>query len=175
GRHEHPTQGLLDLLTLRQAWGTVAGRTVAIVGDIAGSRVARSNLHALTTMGANVTLVGPPVMVPGSFASITRGPGAVTITHDFDAVLDVADAVMMLRVQFERGSDVTSDYRDGYGLTESRLQRLRPEVVVLHPGPVNRGLEMDDAAVDDRHRSRILRQVTNGVAVRMAVLAALVR
>ncbi len=172
GRHEHPTQGLLDALTLRQALGDLGGKRVGIVGDIAGSRVARSNLHGLTTLGADVVLIGPPTLTPGALTSIASGPGRVEITDDFDAALDTLDAVMMLRVQFERGSDITPDYRARYGLTADRLGRLRDGAPVLHPGPMNRGIEIDGAAADDPDRSWILRQVTNGVAVRMAVLRA---
>ena len=172
GRHEHPTQALLDIFTLRRRWGDCAGRTVAIVGDIANSRVARSNLHGLTTLGADVLLVGPPTLVPRSMEGIGVGPGRVSVGHDLDAVLAEVDAIMMLRVQRERrtGSPI-EDYRAGYGLTVERAARLRPEAPVLHPGPMNRGVEIDSEVADDPARSVILEQVTNGVAVRMAVLA----
>lgn len=174
GRHEHPTQGLLDLLTIRQRLGGFEGRRVAIVGDIAASRVARSAMHGLTTLGASVDLIGPPAMVPRSFESVVGGPGRVAVGDDLDAVLGEIDAVMMLRVQFERGSDVGLDYRERYALTVDRTARLRPGAFVMHPGPMNRGLEIDAEVADDPERSVIRQQVTNGVAVRMAVLRALV-
>ncbi|MFO0782910.1 MAG: aspartate carbamoyltransferase catalytic subunit [Phycisphaerales bacterium] len=172
GRHEHPTQGLLDCLTIRRALGKLAGLKVAIVGDIANSRVARSALHALTTLGAEVRLVGPPTLVPGSFQHVAKYPDRVVISHGLDSQLDDLDAIMMLRIQLERqaGSAIASDYRTQYGLTHERAKRLPEHCVVLHPGPVNRGVEVDDDVADDARRSQILRQVTHGVAVRMAVL-----
>ncbi len=175
GRHEHPTQALLDILTLRRRWGELAGRTVVIVGDIANSRVARSNVHGLTTLGADVMLVGPPALVPAAFTQIAAGPGRVTIGHDLDETLPRADAVMMLRIQLERHDDDgtgsnTPDYRRQYGLTVDRAARLRADVAVMHPGPMNRGVEIDSEVADDPDRSVIMEQVTNGVAVRMAVL-----
>ncbi len=180
GRHEHPTQALLDILTLRRRWGRLAGRTVVIVGDIANSRVARSNLHGLTTLGADVLLVGPPTLVPPSFTQITAGPGTVTVSHDLDEALPRADAVMMLRIQLERHGDGgagsnTPDYRRLYGLTVDRAAGLRAEVPVMHPGPINRGVEIDSEVADDPARSLIMQQVTNGVAVRMAVLSRAIR
>jgi aspartate carbamoyltransferase catalytic subunit len=174
GRHEHPTQGLLDALTLRQVLGGLTGQRVAIVGDILHSRVARSNAHGLTALGADVVLVGPPALVPADFARIVDagrpGAGTLSVSHDLDATLPQVDAVMMLRVQFERGTAVAGDYREQYGLTEARAGRLRPGLPIMHPGPMNRGIEIDSAVADDPGRSVILRQVTNGVAVRMAVL-----
>jgi aspartate carbamoyltransferase catalytic subunit len=172
GRHEHPTQGLLDIMTLHQRWGDVAGKKVAIVGDISNSRVARSNLFGLTTLGADVVLVGPPALVPHSFEGIASGPGRVSISHDFDAVLGEVDAVMMLRVQLERqeGGAVPFDYRARYGLTVERAACLRADVPVMHPGPMNRGVEIDSEVADDPAHSVIHQQVANGVAVRMAVL-----
>lgn len=172
GRHEHPTQALLDVSTLIEAFGSVAGRTVAIVGDIANSRVARSTTHALVALGARVRLVGPPPLVSRSFEGIASGTGEVTVMYDLDRALDGVDAVMMLRIQFERaaGSGIASDYRSMYGLTPARVAALDPRVIVLHPGPMNRGIEIDDHVADDPVRSRILRQVTHGVAARMAVL-----
>jgi aspartate carbamoyltransferase catalytic subunit len=175
GRHEHPTQGLLDILTLRRRWGDIAGRTVVIVGDIANSRVARSNLHGLTTLGVDVVLVGPPALVPVSFTKITAGPGRVSIEHDLDKTLSHADAVMMLRIQLERhdpdgGGSIPPDYRQHYGLTVNRAASLAPEVLIMHPGPMNRGVEIDAEVADDPSRSVIMEQVANGVAVRMAVL-----
>ena len=172
GRHEHPTQGLIDLLTLQQRWADFSDRRIGIVGDIGASRVARSNVHGFTTLGVDVLLVGPPTLVPASFEKIATGPGRVTVSHDLDAILPEIDAIMMLRVQFERHSPgaITDDYRARYGLTRERFSRLRPDAVVLHPGPMNRGLEIDAEVADDPQRSLILRQVANGVAVRMAVL-----
>jgi aspartate carbamoyltransferase catalytic subunit len=172
GRHEHPTQGLLDCLTIRRALGKLSGATVAIVGDISNSRVARSALHALTTLGAHVRLVGPPTLLPSSFLQVAKNANLVSITHDLDTNLDKLDAIMMLRIQLERaaGAAVASDYRLQFGLTRERASRLAEHCVVLHPGPVNRGVEVDDDVADDERRSKILRQVTHGVAVRMAVL-----
>ena len=195
GSHEHPTQGLLDLLTMKQRLKTFEGRTIGIVGDIANSRVARSNIHALTTMGANVILVGPPTLAPRTFERIINphSPGQVRVHHDLDDVLGDLDAIMMLRVQFERvekpsnpappgphagpaptsGSLISGDYRQLYGLNAARAARLKPLAFVMHPGPINRGLELDSDVADDPRRSVILDQVSNGVAVRMAVLAML--
>ena len=172
GRHEHPTQAILDVSTLIEEFGSVEGRTVAIVGDITNSRVARSVTHALSTLGAHVRLVGPPTLVSKSFERITQGPGIVSTISNLDSALDGVDAVMMLRVQFERaaGGAVSSDYRQMFGLTPQRIAKLAPHVIILHPGPMNRGIEIDDRVADDPQRSRILRQVTHGVAARMAVL-----
>ncbi len=176
GRHEHPTQALLDVSTLMEEFGSVEGRTIAIVGDITNSRVARSTTHALSTLGAHVRLVGPPTLVSKAFERIAQGPGTVTTMTNLDAALEGIDAVMMLRVQFERaaGGAISSDYRQMFGLTPERIAKLAPHVVVLHPGPMNRGIEIDDRVADDPQRSRILRQVTHGVAARMAVLEELV-
>jgi aspartate carbamoyltransferase catalytic subunit len=172
GRHEHPTQGLLDCLTIRRALGGFQGATIAIVGDIANSRVARSALHALTTLGAKVRLIGPPTLMPKSFAQVPAFAENVSISNDLDANLHDLDAIMMLRVQLERaaGGSIASDYRVQYGLTRDRAARLPARCIVMHPGPVNRGVEVDDDVADDRRRSQILLQVTHGVAVRMAVL-----
>ena len=179
GKHEHPTQGLLDLLTLRQHWRTFAGKALAIVGDVVSSRVARSAIHGLTTLGSNVILCGPPTLVPKSFEKIAAGPGRVTVTHDLDEILGEVDAIMMLRVQFERvgegPSPIPPDYRQLFGLNAARAARLREHAVVLHPGPMNRGLEIDSNVADDPRRSVILKQVTNGVAVRMAALEAVLK
>ncbi|OUX03047.1 MAG: aspartate carbamoyltransferase [Phycisphaeraceae bacterium TMED231] len=171
GRHEHPTQALLDASTLRARLGSLAGKRILIVGDILNSRVARSNIHALTAMGATVVLVGPPPLLPWTFAEFGSG---VDVTHDLDGVLDTADAVMMLRIQLERdaGRAVASDYRFAFGLTVNRLARLGPEVPILHPGPMNRGVEIDDSVSADIARSAILEQVARGVAVRMAIIEA---
>jgi aspartate carbamoyltransferase catalytic subunit len=172
GQHEHPTQGLLDIYTICQRLGRddydLSGLTVAIVGDIAHSRVARSNVHGLKKLGANVVLVGPPTLLPRSFADL-----GCELTHDFVGVLPRADVVNMLRVQFERieGQAFPSvrEYAAFYGLTSARLARCKPGVIVMHPGPINRGIEID-SAVADGPNSAILQQVTNGLATRMAVL-----
>jgi aspartate carbamoyltransferase catalytic subunit len=175
GRSAHPTQGLLDMLTLRQAKGDdFSALKVLIVGDVRHSRVARSNLHALRTLGAKeIRICGPRALLPGD--DTLRDCIA---TQDFDAALHGVDAVMMLRLQRERMQEglITSldDYHRDYGLTVERLRRAAPDAVVLHPGPMNRGVEIDDAVADGPH-SLILRQVANGVAVRMAVLEALLR
>lgn len=172
GRHEHPTQGLLDLLSLRRHLGSVAGRRIAIVGDIANSRVARSVTHGLVALGAEAVLVGPPTLVDPSLERLATGPGRISVGHDLDAILPGVDAVMTLRIQLERaaGSGISSDYRANYGMTRARRDRMREGCAILHPGPVNRGIEIDDDVADDPARSLILRQVTHGVAVRMAVL-----
>ncbi len=170
GRHEHPTQGLLDLLTMRQRLGDLRGRRVAIVGDIANSRVARSNVHGLTALGAEVVLIGPPTLAPQSLAGLSPADN-ITVSHDLDEQLAALDVIMMLRVQFERGAGISSDYHELYGLTATRTQRLPEHAIVMHPGPMNRGLEIDAAVADDPQRSAIRQQVANGVAVRMAVLA----
>jgi aspartate carbamoyltransferase catalytic subunit len=173
GRSAHPTQGLLDMLTLRQAKGADFGAMkVAIVGDLRHSRVARSDLHALRTLGAGeIRVCGPAALLPE--AALLHG---CTVVADFDAALEGVDAVMMLRLQRERMAEglVSSleDYHRDYGLTSARLRRAAPGAVVLHPGPMNRGVEID-SDVADGPRSLILRQVANGVAVRMAVLEAL--
>ena len=173
GQHEHPTQALLDLHTLAHRCGRahdydLSGLTVAIVGDVAHSRVARSGIIGLQKLGASVILVGPPTLLPSSFAA-----AGCELAHDLDAVLPRVDAINMLRVQFERIASLafpsTREYASLYGLTTARLARCRPEVVVMHPGPMNRGLEIE-AAVADGPRSVILDQVTHGLAVRMAVI-----
>ncbi|MCK6457318.1 MAG: aspartate carbamoyltransferase catalytic subunit [Phycisphaerae bacterium] len=168
GRHEHPTQGLLDIFTIRQAKGRIEGLNVAIVGDVANSRVARSNLHGLRKLGASVTFVGPATLVPRAFESL-----GARICHDLDAVIGEFDVINMLRVQRERmASNVFpsfEEYSRLFGLSGERLRRARPDVLVLHPGPINRGIELT-ADVADGPRSAILQQVTNGLAVRMAVL-----
>ena len=173
GRSNHPTQGLLDMLTLRQAKGADFSRLkVAIVGDVKHSRVARSDLHALRTLGAGeIRVCGPASLLPDD--DTLRG---CTVTDDLDAALDGVDAAMMLRLQRERMAEglVASieDYHRDYGLTDSRLARAAPDAIVMHPGPMNRGVEITDA-VADGPQSRVLRQVANGVAVRMAVLEVL--
>lgn len=172
GRHQHPTQGLLDMLALRIRLGDLAGRRVAIVGDIANSRVARSSAQALSLLGAETIVVGPPSLVPDGFSDLAHGRGSIAITHDLDSIIGEVDAIMMLRVQLERaaGSGIAPDYRSKYGLTVERRARLRAGVPILHPGPVNRGVELDDAVLDDPSDSLVLAQVSCGVAARMAVL-----
>jgi aspartate carbamoyltransferase catalytic subunit len=172
GRHEHPTQALLDVLTLRLRLGELAGKRVAIVGDIANSRVARSTTHALVALGAHAVVVGPPALVPKGFEQLAKGPGKISIYHDIDSIIRDIDAIMMLRVQMERaaGAGIAPDYRSTYGLTAARRKLLREGVPILHPGPVNRGVEMDDEVADDPRDSVILAQVSCGVAARMAVL-----
>ena len=172
GRHEHPTQALLDTLILRMRLKELSGVRVAIVGDIANSRVARSTTHALVALGAHVIVIGPPALVPPWFGRLANGPGTITISHDLDSIINEIDAIMMLRVQLERtvGSSIASDYRSTYGLTAARAARLRAGIPVMHPGPVNRGVEIDDSVADDPNLSVIMAQVSCGVAARMAVL-----
>jgi aspartate carbamoyltransferase catalytic subunit len=168
GCHEHPTQALLDLLTIREHRGEVAGMTVAIVGDVLHSRVARSNLYALRTLGAKVRLVGPPTLLPRDLAAL----GAELHTNLADGVRD-ADVVMMLRIQRERqGANYfpsLDEYAQYFCLTEDVVRLAKPNVIILHPGPLNRGLEIASSVADGPY-SVIIDQVTNGVAVRMALL-----
>ncbi|WP_237571303.1 aspartate carbamoyltransferase catalytic subunit [Mycolicibacterium lacusdiani] len=168
GMHEHPTQALLDALTIRQRLGGVEGKRVVIVGDVLHSRVARSNVLLLATLGAEVVLVAPPTLLPTGVSS-----WPVTVSHDLDAELPGADVVLMLRVQAERmnGGFFPSarEYSVRYGLSEKRLGRLAEGVVVLHPGPMLRGMEIA-SSVADSSQSAVLQQVSNGVHVRMAVL-----
>jgi aspartate carbamoyltransferase catalytic subunit len=170
GAHEHPTQALLDAYTLRKRFGRLDGLRIAIVGDIRNSRVVRSNLWLLTKMGAHVTLVGPPTLVPRSVPETWPG---VVVSHDLDAVLPTQDAVMMLRCQFERGTGAfipgQGEYARFFQLNAQRMKLCKPDVAVLHPGPINRGVEITSEVVDGPN-SVILQQVTNGVPVRMAVL-----
>jgi aspartate carbamoyltransferase catalytic subunit len=184
GWHAHPSQALLDLFTLERHLGSVAGRRIAILGDILHSRVARSNVWALTAMGAEVTLCGPPTLLPFSAAALyaarptpgTNAPRHVTIESNVERTLAGADAVMVLRLQRERQQagllPSLREYSRQYGLTEARLALARPGALVLHPGPMNEGLEIDPAVAAGPH-SVIEEQVTNGVAVRMALLEAL--
>ena len=173
GRSAHPTQGLLDMLTLRQAKGAdFSGLKIAIIGDIRHSRVARSDLHALRTLGAtDIRACAPASLLPDDHTL-----DGCTVTHDLDAAIEGADVLMTLRLQRERMEQglVASleDYHRDFGLTPARLRRAAPDAVVMHPGPMNRGVEIDDAVADGA-QSLILRQVANGVAVRMAVLEAL--
>jgi len=168
GTHEHPTQALLDALTIRQRLGSVEGKRVVIVGDVLHSRVARSNVQLLSTLGAEVVLVAPPTLLPTGVAT-----WPVTVSHDLDAELPGADAVLMLRVQAERmnGGFFPSarEYSVLYGLSEKRASKLADHAVVLHPGPMLRGMEIA-SSVADSTQSAVLQQVSNGVHVRMAVL-----
>ena len=168
GAHEHPTQALLDAFTIREKKGRIAGLHVAIIGDILFSRVARSNIHALVKLGARVTLCGPPTLVPRSLEAL-----GVEITHDLDALLPEVDVVNLLRIQHERQRKEyfpsLGEYTAFFGLTKQRAERLRPDALIMHPGPINRGVEID-SDIADSARSVILDQVTNGLAVRMAVL-----
>ncbi|HET7293103.1 MAG TPA: aspartate carbamoyltransferase catalytic subunit [Vicinamibacteria bacterium] len=167
GAHEHPTQALLDALTLRQRKGRLAGLRVSIVGDLLHSRVARSNLWLLTKLGAEVVLCGPPTLVPPGIEALAP------VTHSIDAACEGADAIMMLRVQRERMTGgyfpSSREYFQRFGLTEERVRRAKRDVVILHPGPMNRGVEIATEVADGPY-SVILDQVTNGVAIRMAVL-----
>jgi aspartate carbamoyltransferase catalytic subunit len=179
GQHEHPTQGLLDALTIRQTLrhktgGEFNGLTITICGDILHSRVARSNIHCLTTLGAEVRVCAPPALMPAGIEEMK-----VTPFHDFDAALKGADVVMMLRLQQERmsGQFIPSprEYRHLYGLTLDRLAKAQPDALVMHPGPMNRGVEIDSNVADLIDRSVITKQVEMGVAIRMACLDVLTR
>lgn len=174
GQHEHPTQGLLDALTIRHAKGDFGKLTVTICGDILHSRVARSNIHCLTTLGAEVRVCAPPALMPAEVEKMKVLP-----FHDFDKALDGADVVMMLRLQQERmsGQFIPSprEYRHLYGLTMERLAKAKPDALVMHPGPMNRGIEIDSQVADLAGRSAITRQVELGVAIRMACLDVLTR
>jgi aspartate carbamoyltransferase catalytic subunit len=168
GTHEHPTQALLDAFTMRRHLTTLEGRSIVVVGDVLHSRVARSNVLLLSTLGAKVTLVAPPTLLP---VGVSGWP--CDHSYDLDAVLGDADAVMMLRVQRERMNAAffpsAREYSRRYGLDADRMARLPDHAIVMHPGPMNRGLEIT-AEVADSTRSVIVEQVTNGVSVRMAVL-----
>jgi aspartate carbamoyltransferase catalytic subunit len=168
GAHEHPTQALLDAFTIRERLGRLHGVNVSIIGDIAHSRVVRSNIHLLTKMGANVTLAAPPTLMP---AEVERM--GVRVVNSLDAALAGADVVMMLRIQLERQGKLSfpslREYYNTFGLTPERLRRAKEGVLVMHPGPMNRGVEIASDVADGPY-SVILEQVTNGVAVRMAVL-----
>ncbi len=168
GAHEHPTQALLDALTIRQHKGRLDGLTVAIVGDVEHSRVVRSNIHLLTKMGARVRVAGPRTMMPVGIEKM-----GVEVCYSLAEALDRADVVMMLRVQLERQSrklfPSVREYFKLFGLTAERLKAAKRDVILMHPGPMNRGVEISSEVADGR-TSVILEQVTNGVAVRMAVL-----
>lgn len=169
GTHEHPTQGLLDMLTMREARGRIEGLTIAIVGDITHSRVARSNIWGLTKMGAKVRLIGPPTLLP---AEAERLP--VTVYTNLDEGLEGVDVINVLRIQLERQTEAffpsTREYARLFGVNRRRLARAKPDVTVMHPGPMNRGIEIASDVADDKEFSVITDQVSNGVAIRMAVL-----
>ena len=173
GQGEHPTQALLDALTIRRRLGRIEGVKVVICGDIEHSRVANSNLRSLPLLGADVTIVAPPSLMPAGL------PEGIAATEDFDAGIAGADVVMMLRIQKERMEedfpDTLLDYHSEYGLTRARLARAAPHAIVMHPGPMNRGVEIEGDVADDPQRSAILEQVELGVAVRMACLDLLTR
>jgi len=171
GRHEHPTQALLDALTIERRIGHIEGLTVAICGDIANSRVARSNIHLLNTLGARIRLVCPVTLLP---AAVSRM--GVEIYTDMESGIAGADIVMMLRLQTERmaGTETPSqrEYFNLFGLDKEKLSRAAPEALIMHPGPMNRGVEIDSAIADDVEKSLIHTQVEMGVAARMACLEA---
>jgi len=168
GAHEHPTQALLDAFTIREKKGRIAGLNVTILGDILYSRVARSNIWALTKLGANVTLCGPSTLVPKTFEQM-----GCRVTHDVEEAIRDADIINLLRIQHERQRQTMfpgiGEYTTLFGLTKARLARTKPDALIMHPGPINRGVEID-SDIADSGRSLILEQVTNGLAVRMAVL-----
>jgi aspartate carbamoyltransferase catalytic subunit len=168
GCHEHPTQGLLDMFTMREKKGRIAGLNVVIMGDILHSRVARSNIWGLTKLGANVRVVGPRTLIPRGIEEI-----GASVSYDLEQGIRDADVINILRIQRERMDSnmfpSIREYRLLYGLTEERLRFARPDVLIMHPGPINRGIEISQAVADGSH-SVINQQVTNGVAVRMAVL-----
>jgi aspartate carbamoyltransferase catalytic subunit len=168
GAHEHPTQGLLDIMTMQQRHGDLRGKKVTIIGDISHSRVARSNIWGLNKLGAEVTLCGPPTMVPGGLARL-----GVKIEFDLKKAVADADVLNVLRIQLERHSSSSfpgnREYHRMYGITEKVVRTLKPEAIVMHPGPMNRDVEIS-SEVADGPRQVILDQVANGVAVRMALI-----
>jgi aspartate carbamoyltransferase catalytic subunit len=168
GAHEHPTQALLDLMTIREKKGHLEGLNVTIVGDVTHSRVARSDIFGMRKMGITVTVAGPPTLIPPQCQEL-----GVKVSHRLEEAIEHADVIMMLRLQHERmqGGFIPSirEYSRVWGLTLARLQHCRPDVLIMHPGPVNRGVELSPEVADGRY-SVILDQVSNGVAVRMAVL-----
>ena len=170
GAHEHPTQGLLDIFTIREKFGKIEGLNIAIVGDILFSRVARSNIFGLLKLGAKVTIVGPSTLVPHRFEKL-----GVRVSHRIDDILAEADVVNLLRIQHERQRKEyfpgLGEYISLFGLTKARAEKLKPSCLIMHPGPINRGVEIDSDVADGK-QSVILEQVTNGIAVRMAVLYA---
>ena len=168
GSHEHPTQGLLDIFTIRRKKGKIAGLNVSIIGDITHSRVARSNIWGLTKLGANVTVCGPPTLIPPFVEKL-----GVKVTYDIEKALKDADVVNLLRIQHERQKKnlfpSVREYALEFGIDMDRLEKAKKDILIMHPGPINRGVELSHAVADGKN-SVILEQVTNGVAVRMAVL-----
>ena len=168
GAHEHPTQGLLDIFTIRQMRGRFDGLTVGLVGDISHSRVARSNIHGLTKLGAKIIVCGPPTLVPRGIEEL-----GVEVSHSLDDILPRCDVINMLRIQFERQRSglfpSIAEYARLFGLNSARMKNAKKDLLLLAPGPINRGVEITPEVADGRH-SAILKQVTNGLAVRMAVL-----
>ncbi|NQV38160.1 MAG: aspartate carbamoyltransferase catalytic subunit [Candidatus Marinimicrobia bacterium] len=168
GTHEHPTQAILDMMSLHEVFGKINGLKIGILGDISHSRVALSNIFGLIKMGAEVTLCGPPTLIPPYIQDL-----GVKINHNVDEVLEWADAVNILRIQMERMGvglfPSIREYRKLFGITEERVKRLKKEVIIMHPGPINRGVEID-SQVADSEQAIILDQVLNGVASRMAIL-----
>ncbi len=168
GTHEHPTQALLDMMSIKEKCCSLEDLNVAIIGDIRHSRVALSNIYGLRTMGANVLLCGPPTFIPYGVESL-----GVKVTYDLDEALDFADVINVLRIQKERqGKGLIPslrEYRNVYGVTQQRLSKLKKTITIMHPGPINRGVEIDSDVADSEH-SIILHQVLNGVAVRMSIL-----
>lgn len=167
GAHEHPSQALLDLFTIKEKSGEINGLNIAIIGDIAHSRVARSNIHGFTKLGAKVTVCGPPTMIPPGIESL-----GCRVTHDMTEAIKHADVIMMLRLQLERQKKglfpSVREYSSLYGLNKERLKKAKKGVLIMHPGPVNRGVEISPEVADGEH-SLILEQVTNGVAIRMSI------
>jgi aspartate carbamoyltransferase catalytic subunit len=168
GWHEHPTQALLDIFTLKEKLGKIEGLNVSIIGDIEHSRVARSNIWGLTKLGAKVTVCAPKILIPEGVERM-----GARVTHNLDEAMRNADAVNVLRMQFERDEKAKFpqqlEYFKNYGITLERLEKAKKDIVVMHPGPINRGIEMSSEVADGKN-SVILEQVTNGIAVRMAVL-----
>ena len=171
GKHEHPTQAMLDMMSLHEKFGYLNGLKVAIVGDISHSRVALSNLHGLVKMGAKVKLCGPPHLIPLGVKEL-----GASISHDIDETIEWADALNVLRIQRERMGvgliPSVREYRDFFGITKERISQHKKEIVIMHPGPMNRGVEID-SAVADSEQAIILNQVLNGVAIRMSILYSL--
>ena len=168
GTHEHPTKAILDMTSLKERFGKIKGLKIGIIGDIAHSRVARSNIYGLNKMGAEVMVCGPPTLVPYDIQSL-----GVKITYNLDEILDWADAINVLRIQLERMDrglfPSVREYRNLFGITNERLQKHNKEIVIMHPGPMNRGVEIESAVADGKS-AIILDQVLNGVASRMAIL-----